>query len=146
MSLQGGKSKQKKKRRKIVKGGLEIRHQRGRSMKMSFVWLFGFVFVFVFHPLKFVWGVPKWKIFTEKKHISSREKIGKASSPPLKNIPLMSLATVPHKLFHARIIKYANTNTSQIPSVLRGNPSSAISNRSYSIWFSINETQLNPRK
>ena len=94
------KGKMEKKRRKIVKGRWEIKNERGgRSMKMSR----GLFFFFALHflkPLKFVWGVPKWKISTGKKHISCREKhisrrekIGKSdfAPPPKKNIPLTPL-------------------------------------------------------
>ena len=42
-------------------------------------------------PLKFVWGLPKWKLLLGKKSILHQEKSGKVTFPLLKNIPLMPL-------------------------------------------------------
>ena len=50
---------------------------KGESMKMSRGHFFFFFFFLPFHflkPLKFVWGQPKWKFFTKKKHILHRGK------------------------------------------------------------------------
>ena len=42
-----------------------------------------FFFAFNFlKPLNSVWGVPKWKISSGKKHISRREKIRKSDFAP----------------------------------------------------------------
>ena len=82
-----------KERGKLRKGRREIIKGRGRSIKMSmqrtsFSFLFFFFFFFFachfLKPQEFVWGVPKskWKISTEKKHISRREKIGKSDFAP----------------------------------------------------------------
>ena len=65
-------------------------------MKMSR----GFFFVVVvclfvcFHflkPLKFVWGLPKWTIFTGKSIFHPGKKLGKVTLSPWENIPLTPL-------------------------------------------------------
>ena len=66
-----------------------------------FVCLFVCFCFFVSHflkPLKFVWGVPKCKISTGKKHISRRGKSGKETLPPLKNIPVTPLSPIGDKM------------------------------------------------
>ena len=75
---------------KIVKGKAENLKRKWKKCEnervtfylliYSFFYFFVCLFVFVFcfllfeKPLKFVWGVPKWKISTGKKHISHPEK------------------------------------------------------------------------
>ena len=56
-----------------------------------YLFIYSFIFCHFLKPLKFVWGLPKWTIFTGKKHISCQEKIGKSDFAPQENIPLMSL-------------------------------------------------------
>ena len=62
--------------------GGEKKEREGGKLKMeggTAQRTFFFFFFFAVHfskPLKFVWGVPKWKISTGKKHISCRENSG----------------------------------------------------------------------
>ena len=89
-----GVRKMERKRRKIWKGRWKIENGREKSMKMSRgLWFFFFFFFLCFchflKPLKFVWGLPKWTIFTRKKHISCQEKIGKKWLCPLWKIFLL---------------------------------------------------------
>ena len=55
---------------------------------------FFFFFFFAFHslrPLKFVWGLQKWKILLGKNIFYTGKKLGKVTLSPLKNIPLTPL-------------------------------------------------------
>ena len=95
----GGKGNMERKRRKISnlgRGG-KIENGRGEGMKMSrmsrvlclFVCLCVCLFFCIFaghflKPLQFVWGLPKWTIFTGKNHISHWEKIRKTYFAPSK--------------------------------------------------------------
>ena len=47
-------------------------------------------------PLKFVWGLPKWTIFTRKKHISRRQKFRKSDSAPLEKHFSYATALIEH--------------------------------------------------
>ena len=47
--------------------------------------------LFLKKTIKFVWGIPKWKISTRREHISCRKKSGEVTLPPLKNITVMPL-------------------------------------------------------
>ena len=78
----GKEKKGKGENRKLKMEGesmkLSMKLRRGPLFSFSFSFLFFSFLFFFFHflkPLKFVWGVPKWKISTGgKKHISSQEK------------------------------------------------------------------------
>ena len=91
----GKGGKMEKKRRKIVKGKVEIENEE-RTFFFCFV-LFCFVclfFFFAFHfskRRKFVLGVPKWKFSTGKKHFTPGKKSGKMTLPLQKNFPVTPL-------------------------------------------------------
>ena len=57
----------------------EVKISRGPFFFFFFFFFFACHF---FKPLKFVWGLPKWAVFTGKKHISRWEKIRKSDFSP----------------------------------------------------------------
>ena len=95
--------------RKKGKMGRKRKIWKGRGGKLKMEWKNGrgkvwrraedFFFFFACHflkPLKFVWGLPKWTIFTKKKHISRREKFGKSDFAPLEKHFSYATALIEH--------------------------------------------------
>ena len=67
---------EKKAKRRIAKG-----KSKGKKYENEKKTFFSFAFHFL-KPQKFVWGVPKWKTSTGKKHISRRERIWTSDFAP----------------------------------------------------------------
>ena len=85
-------------KRKIEMEEVEMKNGRGKILKMT-IGLFFFFACHFLKPLKFIWGLPEWAIFTRKRHISRQEKLGKVTLSPLENIPLTLLSLHHKRLF-----------------------------------------------
>ena len=81
-----------KKIRKIVKReGGKIENGRRKSYEMKTFFFFFFFCLSLFKPLKFVLGLPKWKLSTWKKHFTPGKKSGKMTLPLQKSFPVTPL-------------------------------------------------------